>query len=149
MTTASSQWYKKGMTILIMNTQRSGYDLDAVLVARNTHQDMDSIPCLALGIQCLAGNVIMYSKLLKLKDELGKKALRDPRTADELLVKKNYGRVMTILWKRYNYGMEEKIEEIEKTVKNDKQKEEEFSEKIDELNQETDSLMNELEKWQI
>ena len=35
------------------------------------------------------------------------KALRDPRTADELLVKKNYGRVMTILWKRYNYGMEE------------------------------------------
>ena len=38
---------------------------------------------------------------------------------------------------------------MEKTVKNDKQKEEEFSEKIDELNQETDSLMNELEKWQI
>ena len=35
------------------------------------------------------------------------KALRDPRTADELLVKKNYGRVMTILWKRYNYGMAE------------------------------------------
>ena len=35
------------------------------------------------------------------------KALRDPRTADELLVKKNYSRVMTILWKRYNYGMEE------------------------------------------
>ena len=54
----------------------------------------------------------MYSKLLKLKDELGKKALRDPRTADELLVKKNYTRVMTILWKRYNYGMEEKMEEI-------------------------------------
>ena len=49
----------------------------------------------------------MYNKLLKLKDELGMKALRDPRTADELLVKKNYGRVMTILWKRYNYGMEE------------------------------------------
>ena len=54
----------------------------------------------------------MYNKLLKLKDELGVKALRDPRTADELLVKKNYSRVMTILWKRYNYGMEEKIEEI-------------------------------------
>jgi len=55
---------------------------------------------------------MIYNKLLKLKDELGKKALRDPRTADELLVKKNYSRVMTILWKRYNYGMEEKIEEI-------------------------------------
>ena len=55
---------------------------------------------------------MIYNKLLKLKDELGMKALRDPRTADELLVKKNYGRVMTILWKRYNYGMEEKMEEI-------------------------------------
>jgi len=55
---------------------------------------------------------MIYNKLLKLKDELGKKALRDPRTADELLAKKNYSRVMTILWKRYNYGMEEKIEEI-------------------------------------
>ena len=55
---------------------------------------------------------MIYNKLLKLKDELGKKALRDPRTAGELLVKKNYGRVMTILWKRYNYGMEEKLEEI-------------------------------------
>ena len=55
---------------------------------------------------------MIYNKLLKLKDELGMKALRDPRTADELLVKKNYGRVMTILWKRYNYGREEKLEEI-------------------------------------
>ena len=54
---------------------------------------------------------MIYNKLLKLKDELGMKALRDPRTADELLVKKNYTRVMTILWKRYNYGMEEKMEE--------------------------------------
>ena len=32
---------------------------------------------------------------------------------------------------------------------NDKKKEDEFSEKIDELNQETDSLMNEIEKWQM
>ena len=55
---------------------------------------------------------MIYNKLLKLKDELGKKALRDPRTAGELLVKKNYSRVMTILWKRYNFGMEEKREEI-------------------------------------
>ena len=55
---------------------------------------------------------MIYNRLLKLKDELGKKALRDPRTAGELLVKKNYGRVMTILWKRYNFGMEEKREEI-------------------------------------
>jgi hypothetical protein len=54
----------------------------------------------------------MYSKLLKLKDELGKKALRDPRTADELLVKKNYGRVMTILTRRYEYGMESHLDDL-------------------------------------
>ncbi len=50
---------------------------------------------------------MIYNKLLKLKDELGKKALRDPRTAGELLVRKNFERVMHILWKRYNYGMAE------------------------------------------
>ena len=49
----------------------------------------------------------LYDKLLKLKDELGKKALRDPRTAGELLVRKNYGRVMEILWKRYEYGIDD------------------------------------------
>ena len=54
----------------------------------------------------------MYSKLLKLKDELGKKAHRDPRTADELLVKKNYGRVMTILTRRYEYGMESHLDDL-------------------------------------
>jgi hypothetical protein len=55
----------------------------------------------------MAGDVMIYNKLLKLKDELGKKALRDPRTAGELLVRKNFERVMHILWKRYNYGMAE------------------------------------------
>ena len=50
---------------------------------------------------------MIYDNLLKLKDDLGKKALRDPRTADELLVRKNYERVMNILWKRYNFGMAE------------------------------------------
>ena len=50
---------------------------------------------------------MMYDKLIKLKDELGKKALRTPRTADELLVRKNYGRVMNILWKRYEYGIDD------------------------------------------
>ena len=55
---------------------------------------------------------MIYDKLLKLKDELGKKALRDPRTADELLVKKNYGRVMTILTRRYEYGMESHLDDL-------------------------------------
>ena len=54
---------------------------------------------------------MMYDKLIKLKDELGKKALRTPRTADELLVRKNYGRVMKILWKRYEYGIDDAMED--------------------------------------
>jgi hypothetical protein len=57
---------------------------------------------------------MIYSKLLRLKDELGKKALRDPHTADELLVKKNYGRVMMILWKRYEYDIDTAMEDYRK-----------------------------------
>jgi len=53
----------------------------------------------------------IYNKLITLKDELGLKALRTPRTADELLSRKNYGRVMNILWKRYEYGMEDIMEQ--------------------------------------
>ena len=49
----------------------------------------------------------LYDKLVKIKDELGKKAIRDPRTSDELLARKNYGRVMNILWKRYEYGIDD------------------------------------------
>ena len=45
-----------------------------------------------------------------MKDELGKKALRDPRTADELLVRKKYERVMNILCRRYEYGMEDAMD---------------------------------------
>tara|TARA_R100001244_G_scaffold40047_1_gene36283 strand:+ start:1227 stop:1442 length:216 start_codon:yes stop_codon:yes gene_type:complete len=50
---------------------------------------------------------MMYDKLLKLKDELVKENIKNPRTADELLAKKNYGRVMNILWKRYEYGIDD------------------------------------------
>ena len=53
---------------------------------------------------------MIYDKLLKLKDDLGKKALRDPRTADELLVRKNYERVINILQKRYESGTEKLME---------------------------------------
>ena len=79
-----------------------------ILVARNTCQDLDSIPDPDLGIWNVVGDVMsLYDKLVKIKDELGKKAIRDPRTADELLVRKNYERVMNILWKRYEYGIDD------------------------------------------
>ena len=45
-----------------------------------------------------------------------------------------------------NENLKLKLEEIEKREISDKKKEEKFSEKIDELNQETDYLINEIEK---
>ena len=78
------------------------------MVARNTHQDLDSIPDPDLGIWNVAGDVmILYDKLVKIEDELGRKSIKDPLTADELLARKNYGRVMKILWKRYEYGIDD------------------------------------------
>ena len=53
---------------------------------------------------------MIYDNLLKLKDELVKKALRAPRTEDDMLARKNYRRVMTILWKRYDYDIEDAME---------------------------------------
>ena len=41
-----------------------------------------------------------------------------------------------------------KLGEIQNQEKLELKKQEQFSEKIDELNQETDSLLNEIDKWQ-
>ena len=45
-------------------------------------------------------------------------------------------------------NLTDKIEKIENQDKIDKQKQIQFSEKIDELNQETDILLDEIDKWQ-
>ena len=44
--------------------------------------------------------------------------------------------------------LSKKLEEIENREKLEKSKHIEFSEKIDELNQETDTLLDEIDKWQ-
>ena len=44
--------------------------------------------------------------------------------------------------------MSKKLDELENQEKNEKKKQTEFSEKIDELNQETDILLEEIDKWQ-
>ena len=49
-----------------------------------------------------------------------------------------------------DYGqLKQKIEKINKNQVHEKKKEIEFSHKIDELNQETDTLLEEIDKWQI
>jgi len=42
-----------------------------------------------------------------------------------------------------------KLEEIQNKEKIEQKKQAEFSEKIDELNQETDTLLDEIDKWQM
>ena len=45
-------------------------------------------------------------------------------------------------------GQEEHLEELQNKNKIEEKKRLEFSEKIDELNQETDTLISEIDKWQ-
>ena len=67
-----------------MNTWRSGYDLGAVLVSRDPHQGLDSVPDSDVGIRNVVGSYMsLYERLVKEKDRLGKKALRNPRTNQE------------------------------------------------------------------
>jgi len=48
-----------------------------------------------------------------------------------------------------NNNLSKKLAEIQNYEKNEKKKQIEFSEKIDELNQETDTLLEEIDKWQM
>ena len=54
----------------------------------------------------------LYKRLVKEKDRLGKKALRFPKTKQELLDRKRWERVYTILTRRYEYGMESHMDEM-------------------------------------
>ena len=45
--------------------------------------------------------------------------------------------------------LKQKLDKINKYKLNEEKKEIEFSEKIDELNQETDTLLEEIDKWQM
>ena len=53
----------------------------------------------------------LYNRLVKEKDRLGRVAVRSPRTAQEIIDRKKYERVMNILWKRYEYGMSDALDE--------------------------------------
>ena len=53
----------------------------------------------------------LYDRLLKEKKRLGQKALRNPRTNQELLDRKRWERIYTILTRRYEYGIEDVMEQ--------------------------------------
>ena len=54
----------------------------------------------------------LYNRLVKEKNRLGKKALRFPKTNKELLDRKRWERVYTILTRRYEYGVERHLDDI-------------------------------------
>jgi len=53
----------------------------------------------------------LYNRLVKLKKKLGKVAQRSPRTDRELLTRKKYDRVTTILMRRYEYNIDDALDD--------------------------------------
>ena len=85
------------------------------MVARNTNQDLDSIPDFALGVWHLVWSYMsLYNRLVKEKKRLGKKALRFPKTDKELLDRKRWERIYLILSRRYEYGIESRMDEMKR-----------------------------------
>ena len=68
------------------------------MVARDPNQDLDSIPNLGMGVQNMVGYIMsLYNNLLKLKDKLKDKPDERPKL----------DRVMSILMRRYDYGIDD------------------------------------------
>ena len=56
----------------------------------------------------------IYNRLVELKKKLGKIALRSPKTNQEMVTRKNYDRVTTILMRRYDYDIDGAMESYRK-----------------------------------
>ena len=56
----------------------------------------------------------LYDRLAKEKERLGGKALRFPKTKQELLDRQRWERVYSILTRRYEWGMEGHLEDMRK-----------------------------------
>ena len=98
-------------------------------------------------------------KFDQILNELKNLEIFNPNQLEELEILKKQKNQLEIekveLHKQYNSleevneNLKKKLLDLEERETKDKMKEEQFSEKIDELNQETDSLINEIEKWQM
>ena len=54
----------------------------------------------------------LYDRLLKEKERLSGRALRFPKTKKELLDRKRWERIYLILSRRYEYGIESRMNEM-------------------------------------
>ena len=57
----------------------------------------------------------LYGRLIKEKDRLGQKALRNPKTRQELLDRQRGERVYTILTRRYDYGISDVLDDMKRS----------------------------------
>ena len=80
-------------------------DVRTVNFLGGSHNNNYVVPFQVRGIMSL------YDRLLKEKKRLGNKALRFPKTDKELLDRKRWERVYTILTRRYEYGIEDVMEQ--------------------------------------
>ena len=99
------------MTKWIMSTGHNGYDLGNSDVLHDSNKDHYSHMDNCVGIQDVFRVMSLYTRLVKEKERLGKKALRNPRTNQELLDRKRWERVYGILARRYEYGIEDVMEQ--------------------------------------
>ena len=53
----------------------------------------------------------LYDRLVKLKKKLAKTALRSPNTDKEKITRKNYDRVTFILMRRYEYNIDNALDD--------------------------------------
>ena len=63
-----------------------------------------------MGIQDVFRVMSLYKRLVKEKKRLGNKALRFPKTNQELLDRKRWERIYGILTRRYEYGIEDAMD---------------------------------------
>ena len=57
----------------------------------------------------------LYKRLVKEKERLGGKVLRFPKTRQELLDRKRWERVYTILTRRYDYGISDVLDDMKRS----------------------------------
>ena len=93
--------------------------------------------------------------LIQINQKFNELKNNDKKNMENLSIKKNQLEIekqdleekYKSLKEEYKY-MSKKLDELQNQEKAEQKRQIEFSEKIDELNQETDILLNEIDKWQ-
>jgi hypothetical protein len=96
------------------STGRNGYDLGHRDVPHDSDKDYNSGVDYHAGVQDIFWAMSLYNRLVKEKRRLGEFVLRSPKTPQELLDRKRRDRIMTILMRRYEYGINVAMEDMKR-----------------------------------